>query len=87
MENEYRPDVLGTLPEIRKLPAREAIERIEKDLMGAAECLRGIRSDYVNGKISEDEFDKIEAEFAERLIQQRQMLQNLRMAAAQEDSV
>ena len=81
MKNDYRPTVLGPLPEIQKMDPRAAIARVEQDLMGAAECLRAIRSDYVNGKMSDGEFEKIEKEFADRLVQQRQMLQNLRKVA------
>lgn len=85
MKREYRPDVLGAMPEICEMPPQDAIARIEKDLFAAAECMRRIRSDYVNGGISESEFNAIEKEFVDRLAQQRQMLQNLRKAAAQKE--
>jgi len=54
------------------------IEKLEKDLKGQAESLRQTRQDYVNGMLTDDEFAQVEAQFAEMLVQQRQVLQNLR---------
>jgi hypothetical protein len=85
MTNEFRPAILGALAdEIKAGDPREAIAKVEKDLMESAESLRKIRSDYVNGVISEAELDQVEKEFEKRLIQQRQILQNLKKAVQSE---
>ena len=56
------------------------IEKLEKDLKEQAESLRQTRQDYVNGMLTDDEFAQVEARFTEMLVQQRQVLQNLRRA-------
>ena len=85
MTTDYRPTVLGPVPEIKPADPAKAIEKLEKDLLGSAELLRKIRAEFVAGKIEAEEYEAYEKEFAERLIQQRQILQNLHKAAAFKD--
>ena len=82
MVTEYRPTVLGDSDgkKIHGDPVK-AIEKLEKDLKEQAESLRKTRQDYVNGMLTDDEFAQVEARFEEMLVQQRQVLQNLRKAA------
>lgn len=82
MITEYRPTVLGdTEGKIIHGDPVKAIEKLERDLKEQAESLRKTRQDYVNGMLTEDEFAQVEACFEEMLVQQRQILQNLRRAA------
>jgi len=79
MATDYRPTVVGSPDQkINTADAANAIETLESDLKKQAESLRKIRSDYVHGVINEAEMAKIEAQFTEMLMSQRQVLQNLR---------
>lgn len=85
MATEFRPTTLGSLvDEIKDTDPRDAIAKVEKDLMESADSLRKTRADYVNGIISEAELNQVEKEFEKRLAQQRQILQNLKKAVQSE---
>jgi hypothetical protein len=82
MVTEYRPDVIGKAgKDIQTVDPREAIQKMENELREMASSLRQTRHDYVSGMISEEEFQKVEAKFADKLAAQRKLLQLLRSAA------
>ena len=81
MSTEYRPNVLGTKPEKTEIAdPHAAIQQMEAELKQMAESLRKTRYDYVKGMISDKEFESVEAQFAVKLAEHRQILQNLRSA-------
>jgi hypothetical protein len=82
MVTEYRPDVIGKAGgNIESVDPQKAIQKMENELREMASSLRQTRHDYVMGMITEEEFQKIEARFADRLAAQRKLLQLLRSAA------
>jgi hypothetical protein len=82
MTTDYRPDVLGTPgSEPHRADPQAAIEKMESELKEMAVALRKQRLDYVSGRISDEAFQKIEARFMEKLVEQRNSLQLLRSAA------
>jgi hypothetical protein len=82
MVTEYRPDVIGKAGEnIESVDPQKAIQKMENELREMASSLRQTRHDYVMGMITEEEFQKVEARFADRLAAQRKLLQLLRSAA------
>ena len=82
MVTEYRPDVIGKAGEnIESVDPQKAIQKMENELREMASSLRQTRHDYVMGMITEEEFQKVEAQFADRLAAQRKLLQLLRSAA------
>jgi hypothetical protein len=82
MVTEYRPDVIGkTGQNIESVDPQKAIQKMENELREMARSLRQTRHDYVMGMITEEEFQKVEAQFADRLAAQRKLLQLLRSAA------
>ncbi|MGA9476709.1 MAG: hypothetical protein WBV21_02965, partial [Desulfobacterales bacterium] len=74
--------VLGT-PEmdVKSVDPKVAIEKMEDELKELAHSLRQVRNDYVNGMITDEEFRKVESQFMDKLIEQRNILQLLRSAA------
>ena len=85
MTTEFRPETLGSfVNEMKDADPRDAIAKVEKDLMESADSLRKIRADYVNGIISEAELNKVEKEFEKRIVQQRQIVQNLKKSVRTE---
>ena len=82
MSTEYRPEVLGS---VRKNPEsvdpQAAIQQMETELKQMAESLRKTRYDFVQGMISDKELETVESQFAAKLAEHRQILQNLRSAA------
>ena len=81
MVSDYRPEVLGEPDRKTDTDPKAAIETMERELKDMAESLRLIRIDYVNGVLSQAEFETVESRFGEKLAAQRQILQNLRAAA------
>jgi hypothetical protein len=82
MPTEYRPDVLGATPtKTASADPQAVIQQMETELKQMAESLRKTRYDFVNGMISDKEFESVEAQFAAKLAEHRQILQNLRSAA------
>ena len=82
MTTEFKPDVLGTPgANLREVDPEEAIKKMEDELTEMARSLRQIRGDYVSGIVTEEEFVKIEAQFMDKLSEQRNTLQLLRSAA------
>jgi hypothetical protein len=54
---------------------------MEDELNEMAHSMRQVRNDYVNGMITDEEFRKVESQFMDKLIEQRNILQLLRSAA------
>jgi hypothetical protein len=82
MATEYRPDVLGTPGKhAEHVDPKKAIAKIEADIQKETELLRKARKDHVDGRLSAEEFKRIEAEFEKKVTEQRQVLQNLKKAA------
>ena len=82
MTTEYRPDVLiSSEVDVKSMDPEEAIVKMEDDLKAMAQSLRQIRQDYVKGMVTEEEFEKIESQFMDKLAEQRNTLQLLRSAA------
>lgn len=82
MTTDFKPNVLGTPGgDITAVDPAVAINNMEDELKEMARSLRQIRQDYVSGKVNEDEFEKIESQFMEKLSEQRNTLQLLRSAA------
>ena len=82
MATEYRPDVLGTPGmDVKSVDPKVAIEKMEDELKETAHSMRQVRNDYVNGMITDEEFRKVESQFMDKLIEQRNILQLLRSAA------
>jgi hypothetical protein len=82
MVTEYRPDVIGKAGEkVESVDPQKAIQKMENELREMASSLRQTRHDYVMGMITEEEFQKVEGRFADRLAAQRKLLQLLRSAA------
>ena len=80
MATEYRPTVVGTPEEGKKVDPRTAIEKMENELAEMAVSMRQTRRDYVDGMLSEAELDKVEKQFMAKLVEQRNALQLLRRA-------
>lgn len=82
MTTEFRPDVLGTpAVDVKTMDPAVAVKKMEDDLKEMARSLRQIRQDYVTGIVTEEEFEKIESQFMDKLSEQRNILQLLRSAA------
>ena len=82
MSTEYRPEVLGSAQATaHSADLQAAIQQMETELKQMAESLRKTRYDFVEGMISDKEFESVEAQFAAKLAEHRQILQNLRSAA------
>jgi hypothetical protein len=83
MDTDRRPTVVGS-PDKKtaSIDFHDAIARLEADLKRQAESLRMTRHDFIRGVISERDLEAVEARFVEKLVEQRQILQNLRSAAA-----
>jgi hypothetical protein len=82
MVTEYRPDVIGKPGEKPEtVDPEKAIRNMENELREMAKSLRQTRHDYVAGMITEEEFQQVEAQFAEKLKAQEKLLQLLRSAA------
>ena len=81
MTTDYRTSKVGADSE-KASPAEigKTIEGLENDLKAQAESLRRTRQDYVNGMLNESEFAQVEEKFSRMLVEQRQVLQNLRRA-------
>jgi hypothetical protein len=81
MVKEYRPDVLGTPKgKIENVDPEEAVVHLESDLQKEIDLLRKMRSEHASGKISDEEFKRIEADFEQKLDEKRQLLQSLKRA-------
>ncbi len=82
MTTEFKPIVLGKPGgDVTAVDPVVAIKNMEDELKQMARSLRQIRQDYVSGIVSEEEFEKIEAQFSKKLSEQRNTLQLLRSAA------
>lgn len=81
MPTDYRTSKVGADSEkASQAEISGTIEKLENDLKAQAESLRRTRQDYVNGMLKESEFAQVEEKFSSMLVEQRQVLQNLRRA-------
>jgi recombinational DNA repair ATPase RecF len=83
MATEYRPTVVGTPAEGKKVDSQTAIKKMENELAEMAVSMRQTRRDYVDGMISDAEIDKVEKQFLTKLTEQRNFLQLLRRSVGE----
>ena len=57
---------------------------MEEELKEMARSVRQGRSNYVNGMMTDEEFRKVESQFMDKLIEQRNILQLLDSAAGRQ---
>jgi len=82
MPNEYRPDMLGSpTKRPRKVDAEAAIEKMESEIREMAQSLRSVRSQFVQGEITEEQLQQAESQFLELLSEQRKKLELMQRAA------